>query len=75
MAGSCAVSGLAVNPWWAVDLGVLMHVKFVVVTMRKQCVIVLSVANALLYLGCVFFAWRNFTSGVDRICCEEGQSC
>jgi len=52
-----------------------MHVKFVVVTMRKQCVIVLSVANALLYLGCVFFAWRNFTSGVDRICCEEGQSC
>jgi len=34
--GSCAMSGLAVNPWWAVDLGSYMYVQFVTLTTRKR---------------------------------------
>jgi len=31
-AGSCAVTGPAENPWWAVDLGIEMKVNFVLLT-------------------------------------------
>ena len=36
MLHTCAISGRAVNPWWAVDLGGVMRVHFVVLTTCKR---------------------------------------
>jgi len=36
MAGSCAVTQQEENPWWVVDLGVPMTVKFILLTNHGQ---------------------------------------
>ena len=43
--GSCAVTGVATNPWWVVDLGKLVPITYVQLTAGKSAVLIITNIN------------------------------